>query len=114
MSLTPEQKEKCLKAVELAKFPGACRYVAEDGVTPLCVIAQLGVLEGVSLDAMTIWGRKAIWDVFAFGREGHEVLASYDERFLTKLQKLWDTCDADEADVVKRTMRHLVEQEAVQ
>ena len=48
--ITQEMMDRLLEAAERAEAPGACRYV-RDG-EPCCVIAQLGALEGATVEQM--------------------------------------------------------------
>jgi hypothetical protein len=96
---TKKQAEKLHRAIDLAQDPGACTYVRPDGQGPRCVIAQLAVLEGVSLETLRVWdaasesgGSVAIHKL---GETGVEVPAAIDAYSLPELryrvQERWDS-----------------------
>ena len=79
--------ENIKKACELAKDPGSCKYT--DGEKPLCVIAQLYVLEGGDVKDMLDWGTTVIRRV-----EYNSILENMFDKYglnnLVEMQYIWD------------------------
>lgn len=98
--LTEEQIARLQTAIDKAETPGACRYVV-DG-RPSCVIAQLYILEGGSVDTLEEWGATVIGCVLD---EWHPAeFAHYPKGLLQNLQYLWDT-GMDDAECRREVMR---------
>jgi hypothetical protein len=97
-------KEKLLLAIEQAAGPGDCIYVY--GNQPVCVIGQLGAIEGVSIKRMEEWGNyddgSAIGDLYYDVPE----FQKYPRVLLKELQEIWDM--ADDWIYAKREMVDLV------
>lgn len=98
-----DQKEKLLKAIDLAKKPGSCKYVI-DG-EPICVIAQLYVLEGGKVEDMEKWGDTVIQTIKK-ETEDLPALDGYDINILLDLQSYWD--DEKDEEEARKNMRSLV------
>lgn len=103
--LTPEQVQKLEQAIDLARDPGACRYV-KDGA-PCCVVAQLAVLEGIPVAVLKVWdgaedGRPARVDCIG---ALPEPLAAYPDDLLLELQQDWDAGRYHTADDVRLVLR---------
>ena len=97
MALTVEQREKLMKAIDLAEGPGECTYV-RDG-RPCCVVAQLGAMEGIPLDTMAEWDRGGtrVGLILYAEKPGAQELRPYGRELLGAIQELWD--GADETDI---------------
>lgn len=98
--MTEEQIARLQTAIDKAENPGECRYVV-DG-RPSCVIAQLYILEGGSVDTLEEWGATVIGCVL---NERHPAeLAHYPKTLLQSLQYLWDI-GMDGVDCRREAMR---------
>ena len=101
------QMDKLNKAIELAREPGSCQYVT-DG-EPCCVIAQLYILEGGTVDELRQWRSTVISHVL------YEVnppqLASYPKDLLADLQYTWDA-GCNDAETRREIMRQRVRKAA--
>jgi hypothetical protein len=114
-TLTKQQRDNLLLAIDRAEGFGACTYV-KDG-KPLCVIAQLAAIEGVPVELMCMWGNQSVYGIAL-----PPALQAYDgfgfgaASFLRKVQRCWDLLpalndpDFDIAERRKQKMRDLVEQ----
>lgn len=89
--------ENVKKACELACGPGDCKYFVDD--KPHCVIGQLAVLEGCTVQELKEFKKRVKDDgSFADGVLNlieHEPfktkLSKYNAEFLDKLQHYWDS-----------------------
>ena len=84
--------ENVRKACELAKLPGGCTYVA-DG-KPACVIGQLAVLEGCTVEQLSDFEQDNlnVAVLFLLDEEPFKTkLAKYNSSFLDMLQMEWDS-----------------------
>lgn len=100
--ITSAQRDTLHAAIDAAKNPGMCKYVIkadnESGEEDVacCVIAQLGILEGTTVNQMwNTWGGMIVSNlpILNFTHrspEGIEFLAKYPMELLSKLQKMWD------------------------
>lgn len=98
--LTEEQIVRLQTAINKAENPGGCRYAVDE--RPSCVIAQLYILEGGSVDTLKYWGSTVIGCVLE--QEHPPELAKYPKWLLQKLQYLWDVGVAD-AEYKREIMR---------
>ena len=98
--MTEEQIARLQTAIDKAENPGACCYVVNG--RPSCVIAQLYILEGGSVDTLKEWGATVIGCVL---NERHPAeLAHYPKGLLQNLQYLWDI-GVDDAESRREAMR---------
>lgn len=104
--LTEEQYNNVLKAIELAKGPGACRYIDDDD-SPMCVIAQLAKIEGDDYLSLKGFGCTV---VAAINGKKFAGLSKYDGDFLNYLQTMWDKSFGREEHVVKIDMKTYAEE----
>lgn len=81
-NLTPQQVSRVELAIERARRAGAPIYVDQHG--PVCVIAQLGALEGIPVERMATWTSS----VTGLAKSAPELLA-YPRYLLDKLQLGW-------------------------
>lgn len=101
--MTEEQIARLQTAIDKAKNPGKCRYVV-DG-RPSCVIAQLYILEGGSVDTLGKWRSTVIGCILEEQRPPK--LAHYPKGLLQNLQYLWDV-GVNDADTRREAMREEV------
>lgn len=101
--LTEEQISRLQTAIDKAENPGECRYVV-DG-RPSCVIAQLYILEGGSVDTLEWWQSTVIGCILEEQRPPE--LARYPKGLLQNLQYLWDI-GLTNADTRREAMREEV------
>lgn len=87
--ITDQQSNNLHLAIDRAKGQGNCQYVGVYGKKPQCVIAQLAVIEGVSVQAIKSWAGP----ITVLEREGTDVgpLFYYPLDLLTSLQVMWDS-----------------------
>lgn len=91
--MTPAMKDKCLRAIALARKPGSCLYIHEG--KPCCVIAQLLLLEGGDLeDIKASWIRDNNVHIPIHKVENRGRLAKYPIKVLKELQAIWDYPDS--------------------
>lgn len=89
--VTKEQKEKLLKAASLAKGPGGCSY-SNYKQEPICVIAQLAVMEGVDPKVFAEWDSFGSFNnVKENGLPENDKLNAYEMKLLLHVQDFWDT-----------------------
>ena len=86
------RKEKLLKAIELATEFGNCTYVKKS--EPCCVIAQLFVLEGGTIEDMIDWDVYTVNRLFGLNDKIVTVLSKYPLSLLNTLQACWDSTPA--------------------
>ncbi len=92
--LTEQQAKNLGTAVTRAKGVAGCLYTR--GGEANCVIAQLAVLEGVTLKELAIWDTacmgiaEPIAGIVAKRRPGSEKLSAYPAELLSALQRVWD------------------------
>lgn len=103
--LTEQQYNNVLKAIELAKGPGSCKYFADDD-TPMCVIAQLAKIEGD--DYLSLKGLGCTVRIAINGKK-FTGLSKYDIDFLYDLQRNWDSTNEYHEAEVKRGMKSFAE-----
>lgn len=103
--LTEEQIARLQTAIDKAENPGARRYVV-DG-RPSCVIAQLYILEGGSVDTLEWWQWQSTVIGCILEEQRPPELVHYPEGLLQNLQYLWDVGVAD-ADTRREAMREEV------
>jgi hypothetical protein len=89
-------------AIERAEHKGGCRYV--DKGSPVCVIAQLGFIEGLSIEEINQW-YGTIMSVYS----GVPEFQKYDKELLSELQLIWDHPYGEEQDS-RDAMRKLVQE----
>jgi len=109
------QKEKLLKAIELAQGPGKCLYVV-DG-EPCCVVGQLAALENIPASFFDgVIEIKVGSTTFEYERNGRSIdvfsdlLAKldYNEKMLERLQNIWDFSGKEDVETCKQQMRDIV------
>jgi hypothetical protein len=71
-------------AIDRAEGFGVCKYVSQG--RPVCVIAQLGAIEGVSIEEMERWNGSIIRSVYPKVPK----FRKYNKELLTELQVIWD------------------------
>lgn len=104
--LTEEQYNNVLKAIDLAKGPGACLYIDDDDDSPMCVIAQLAKIEGD--DYLSLKGLGSTVTIAINGKK-FPGLSKYDGDFLNYLQTMWDKSFGREEHIVKIDMKSFAE-----
>lgn len=103
MTPTTEEIAMLHKAIDLAKDSGECQYVK--GGEPCCVIGQLAVLKGISLEQLPV---------------GKVTVMSYtmpdlgiSKSLLLKIQNVWDGVEAAScSDEQRRAEMHKIVDEA--
>lgn len=120
--ITKVQRDTLHAAIDAAKNPGMCKYIIkadnESGEEDVacCVIAQLGILEGTTVDQMwNTWGGMIVSNLPTVNfinrsPEGIEFLAKYPMELLSLLQKTWDRgLLSSTEDVIKGIMKREVD-----
>ncbi len=100
--LTSDQVAKLHKAIDSATRPGICRYRAER--QPACVIGQLAVLEGISVDTLRKWDDDEYPGIGELITATPGLFSEYPINLLIRLQKRWDHIGLD----VKPEMHQMV------
>lgn len=106
--LTKEQYNNVIKAIDLAKGPGECRYCLSDG-NPICVIAQLLVIEGDDISCLAEVNQRIGATSFPLTLSIHQ---KYDVDFLDDLQNMWDDTEPSfllTEDAIKQNMKAFVD-----
>lgn len=114
--ITRAQRDTLHSAIDLAKNPGMCKYVIEEGDVACCVIAQLGILEGTTVNQMwNTWGGMIVSNLTSTSFicvpvEGIEFLTKYPMELLVALQNTWDRgLNGMSKDELKRKMKREVD-----
>jgi hypothetical protein len=93
MSLTPEQKDKLLLAIERAEGQSECQYYSNDDRSkPMCVVGQLIEIEkpGFGLELRSAANKQGVYLLSDYHPEVEQILFPYGFRLLSELQSLWD------------------------
>jgi hypothetical protein len=88
-NLTVKQRQNLNLAIRKACGPGACVYINGKD-KPSCVIGQLAVLEGYSVETIKSWMDRGLWGMRAYDQMPKK-FNKYDSQLLIALQDEWDS-----------------------